>query len=38
MYMYTWGCLDKYIKIATWTPKQKFLTPPLKEMVMLTHS
>ena len=24
-----WGCLDKYISVATWPPKQKFLAPPL---------
>ena len=23
------GCLDKYISVATWPPKQKFLAPPL---------
>ena len=23
------GCLDKYISVATWPPKQKFLATPL---------
>ena len=23
------GCLDKYISVVTWPPKQKFLAPPL---------
>ena len=27
--MCVWGCLDKYISVATWPPKQKFLAPPL---------
>ena len=29
MYMCMWGCLDKYIRVATWPPKQKFLAPLL---------
>ena len=30
MYMCMWSCLDKYIRVATWPPKQKFLAPRLK--------
>ena len=29
------GCVDKYISVATWPPKQKFLTPPLKKRVTI---
>ena len=29
IYVCVWGCLDKYISVATWPPKQKFLAPPL---------
>ena len=29
VYVYAGGCLDKYISIVTWPPKQKFLSPPL---------
>ena len=25
MYMCMWDCLDKYIGVATWPPKQKFM-------------
>ena len=30
IYVCVCGCLDKYISIATWPPKQKFLAPPLQ--------
>ena len=29
IYVCIWGCLDKYISVATCPPKQKFLAPPL---------
>ena len=29
IYVCVWSCLDKYISVATWPPKQKFLAPPL---------
>ena len=31
------GCLDKYISIATWPLKQKFLAPPLFGSVETSH-
>ena len=34
VYIYVYeGCLDKYISTATWPLKQKFLTPPLVEIM-----
>ena len=27
--MCMWVCLNKYIRVATWPPKQNFLAPPL---------
>ena len=32
IYVCVWGCLDKYISVATWPPKQKFLAPPLHSL------
>ena len=29
IYVCVWVCFDKYISVATWSPKQKFLAPPL---------
>ena len=29
-----WSCFNKYIKVATWTPKQKFLTPVLESTTL----
>ena len=29
IYVCVRGCLDRYISVATWPPKQKFLAPPL---------
>ena len=34
IYVCVWGCLDKYISVATWPPKQKFLAPPLTIIFM----
>ena len=33
IYVCVWDCLDKYISVATWPPKQKFLAPPLVNML-----
>ena len=38
MYMCMWGYLDKYIRITTWPPKQKFLTPPLSVIMVENRS
>ena len=35
IYVCVWGYLDKYISVATWPPKQKFLAPPLFLGVLL---
>ena len=37
-YIYVRGsCLDKYISAATWSPKQKFLAPPLFGSAETSH-
>ena len=36
MYMCMWGYLDKYIRIATWPPKQKFLALPLVSLLLIS--
>ena len=38
IYVCVRGCFNKYISAATWPPKQKFLTPPLKKRVTMQRN